>query len=49
MKRGNNLEWVQNSTYQEGSLKWYADCTASTSDINIIYRAPALQELLNNG
>lgn len=49
MKNGINLEWEQNSTYHEQSLKWYADCTVNTSDINIIYLARAHQKPSNNG
>tara|TARA_R100001530_G_scaffold107487_1_gene75157 strand:+ start:127 stop:276 length:150 start_codon:yes stop_codon:yes gene_type:complete len=49
MKNGKNLEWEKNLVYQEESLKWFADSTAPTSDINIIYLAPAHQEPLIYG
>ena len=44
LKDGVNLEWVKNSTYPEKNLIWYATCTASTTDIHIIYLAPAPQK-----
>jgi len=44
LKDGQHLGWKRNSTYQEQSLKWYATCTASTTDIHITYLAPAPQK-----
>jgi len=44
MKDGNYLEWTTNQVLLEKSLKWSADCTANTTNINIIYLALAHQE-----
>ncbi len=41
---GQYLEWTTNQVSLEKSLKWSADCTADTTNINIIYLAPAHQE-----
>jgi len=43
LKDGLDLEWEKSSTYQEQSLKWYATSTANTTNIHIIYLAPAPQ------
>ena len=44
MKDGNYLEWTTNQVSLERNWTWSADCTANTTNINIIYLAPAHPE-----
>lgn len=44
MKDGQNLEWETSTVSANPNLNWYQSSTLNTTNINILYLAPAPQK-----